>query len=175
MSTLNARSGSIQNVPISGHFVAVRDFSSVEEMTAHYKAVQARLFPPRRTERYRPPVPQAVLVEPVAVPIPPRKKAKKRVKPTVDPDASPTVRARQIIASVAYEFGIGPKDITGHCRNAEITWARMYAICEVRLANPQWSLPRIAKEFGGRDHTTILHALKKFGAWTPVQQKRIAA
>lgn len=68
---------------------------------------------------------------------------------------------RQIIASVASEFGFTPADLIGQGRRAEVVNARYAAIYAVRQAKPLFSLSRIGSVFGGRDHSTIFHALQK--------------
>lgn len=68
---------------------------------------------------------------------------------------------RQIIASVAAYFGFTPADLIGKGRRAEIVQARYAAIHAVRQAKPHFSLSQIGSAFGGRDHSTIFHALRK--------------
>lgn len=68
---------------------------------------------------------------------------------------------RQIIASVAADFGFTPADLTGPARRAEVVRARYAAIYAVRQAKPHFSLSQIGSAFGGRDHSTIFHALQK--------------
>jgi hypothetical protein len=54
-------------------------------------------------------------------------------------------------------------DIYGRSRSYWIRDARFEAIAAVALACDAWSLPTIGRFFGGRDHTTILHALRRMG------------
>lgn len=68
---------------------------------------------------------------------------------------------RQIIASVAADFGFTPADLIGQGRRAEVVDARYAAIYAVRQAKPRFSLSRIGSVFGGRDHSTIFHALQR--------------
>ena len=70
--------------------------------------------------------------------------------------------SKQIIASVAEEHGVTVAEIIGPRRNAWIVKARWEAIKRVSLETG-WSLPRIGRCFGNRDHTTVLHALRKMG------------
>ncbi len=67
---------------------------------------------------------------------------------------------RDIIATVATFHGVEPQDITGASRNRAITRARFDAVRAVAEARPDMSLPMIGRVFN-RDHTTILHALKR--------------
>ena len=41
--------------------------------------------------------------------------------------------------------------------DSEIVWAGILAVAEVTSR----SLPEIGRKFGGRDHTTVMHAVKK--------------
>ena len=50
--------------------------------------------------------------------------------------------------------------ILGRQRRSEIAAARHEAIWRIREAT-KWSLPRIGQFFGGRDHTTVLHSLRR--------------
>ncbi len=65
-----------------------------------------------------------------------------------------------IIEAVAGEFGFAPDDICGKRRTSEVALARQIAmyICRSRT---ELSLQQIAKGFGKKDHTTVLHAQKK--------------
>lgn len=68
---------------------------------------------------------------------------------------------RQIILEVAQEFGVPAAVITGINRSRRVVAVRHEAIYRARMERPDLSLPQIGKAFGGRDHTTILHAIKK--------------
>jgi hypothetical protein len=54
-------------------------------------------------------------------------------------------------------------DMVGHSRKRMFVPTRDILILEVKLAYPYLSLPQIGRLFGGRDHTTILHSLRKLG------------
>lgn len=70
--------------------------------------------------------------------------------------------ADQIIEAVCNYFNISKNDITGKKKNKEIVEPRMIAIY---LINEMLEMPlvSIGKLFGGRDHTTIMHARDKIG------------
>ncbi|NNM75031.1 helix-turn-helix domain-containing protein [Enterovirga aerilata] len=72
-------------------------------------------------------------------------------------------RPAKIIARVAREHGLTAADITGRSQTAPMIRARFAAVAEVRRIRPDLSLPQIGRAFGGRDHTTILSALRKMG------------
>jgi hypothetical protein len=67
----------------------------------------------------------------------------------------------QIIKDIARQHGITYADIIGPSRTQKIYKARHHAIHAVKAACPNKSLPELGRMFGGRDHTTILHALQK--------------
>jgi len=79
---------------------------------------------------------------------------------------TPFLRARRAVRLVAYIWGVTVEDIMGSRRSAVLVSARHAAIYVVAKIT-EWSLPELGKRFGGRDHTTILHALKKTGASKP--------
>jgi len=62
--------------------------------------------------------------------------------------------------TVAKYFNIDSKDIAGSKRSADIVFPRQIAMYLCRTV-PQLSLPQIGKDFGNRDHTTVMHACNK--------------
>ena len=62
--------------------------------------------------------------------------------------------------TVAKYFNIDAKDIAGSKRSANIVFPRQIAMYLCRTV-PQLSLPQIGKDFGNRDHTTVMHACNK--------------
>jgi chromosomal replication initiation ATPase DnaA len=69
---------------------------------------------------------------------------------------------RGIIAEVALAHRVTVEDILGSSRSAPLVKARHEAIIEVAIRRPAFSLPQIGRCFS-RDHTTILHVLRKYG------------
>jgi hypothetical protein len=69
---------------------------------------------------------------------------------------------KHIIERVARTHGMLPAHITGDQRAKPFVRARYAAIAEVRRIYPEKSLPWLGRQFN-RDHTTILHALRKMG------------
>ena len=57
-------------------------------------------------------------------------------------------------------FGVGKGDLTGNKRSQVIVYPRQMAMYLARDLTDM-SLPRIGAEFGGRDHTTVMHATQK--------------
>ena len=66
----------------------------------------------------------------------------------------------KVIKLVAEKYNLTPEDIKGKKRLSKIALPRqigMY-ICRQYLEE---SLPKIGSEFGGKDHTTVMHAVNK--------------
>ena len=61
---------------------------------------------------------------------------------------------------VAKYFNIDAKDLVGSKKSNDIVFPRQIAMYLCRTV-PQLSLPQIGKDFGNRDHTTVMHACKK--------------
>jgi chromosomal replication initiation ATPase DnaA len=68
---------------------------------------------------------------------------------------------RRIMARIAAEFGVTLADIIRHDRRSATIRARFAAIHAVNEANPHLTLSQLGMHFGGRDHTSILNALRK--------------
>lgn len=68
--------------------------------------------------------------------------------------------AQRVIGAVAREFDLTPADITGPVRRQHLCVARFVAI-GLLMEMTNMSLPAVGRRFGGRDHTSILHARKK--------------
>ena len=60
-------------------------------------------------------------------------------------------------------FGVSVSDLKGKKRTREIAHPRQVAMYLCRELTDA-SLPKIGQEFGGRDHTTVLHAWEKIKA-----------
>ena len=72
------------------------------------------------------------------------------------------IDAATIMAQTASYFGVTIEDIQGPSRTRALTTARQIAMYLVRELTDD-SLPQIGKLFGGRDHTTVMHANRKIG------------
>lgn len=70
------------------------------------------------------------------------------------------MRPLQIISLVAKQFDLKNKDIVGKSRKADLVLARHIAIYLLR-DDLNMGLVKIGELFGGRDHTTIMHAAEK--------------
>ena len=67
---------------------------------------------------------------------------------------------QSIMEIVSAEFGFSVADICGKRRTAEVALARQVAMYICRN-HTESSLQQIAHDFGKKDHTTVLHAIKK--------------
>ena len=72
----------------------------------------------------------------------------------------PTVRA--ILGATARHFNVSTMDLVSARRTAIIVYPRqiVYYLCKTLTLR---SLPDIGSQLGGRDHTTILHGVRKIG------------
>ena len=70
------------------------------------------------------------------------------------------ITADQIMVSTADYFGVSLEDLRGHSRSRVLVNARQVAMYLCRELT-DLSLPRIGQHFGGRDHTTVMHADRK--------------
>ena len=70
------------------------------------------------------------------------------------------ISSSYIQETVAKYFNIDAKDLIGNKRSADVVFPRQIAMYLCRNI-PQLSLPQIGKDFGNRDHTTVLHACNK--------------
>ncbi|WP_270116649.1 chromosomal replication initiator protein DnaA [Glycomyces algeriensis] len=70
------------------------------------------------------------------------------------------VTVDQIMQATADYFGVASADLKGNSRSRVLVNARQVAMYLCRELTDM-SLPRIGQAFGGRDHTTVMHANKK--------------
>ena len=69
----------------------------------------------------------------------------------------------EIQAAVGEHFGLSPEELLSTARTARIAWPRQVAMYLARELTGE-SLPAIGRHFGGRDHTTVLHAWRRTSA-----------
>lgn len=65
--------------------------------------------------------------------------------------------------AVAYHYQVRREDILSARRTANVMRPRQIAMYLAKRLTPK-SLPEIGRRFGGRDHTTILHGVRKIEA-----------
>ncbi|MCK9930082.1 chromosomal replication initiator protein DnaA [Frankia sp. Mgl5] len=77
------------------------------------------------------------------------------------PDAAnPEITAAAIMNATAAYFGVSMEDLCGTSRSRVLVTARQIAMYLCRELT-DLSLPKIGQHFGGRDHTTVMHANRK--------------
>jgi chromosomal replication initiator protein len=82
------------------------------------------------------------------------------LKDLLPSDAGPEITAAQIMGATAQYFGVTVDDLCGASRSRVLVTARQIAMYLCRELT-DLSLPKIGQTFGGRDHTTVMHADRK--------------
>jgi chromosomal replication initiator protein len=80
------------------------------------------------------------------------------------------VTPRVILEKTSQMFAFSIEEITGQSRRRPLVTARQIAMYVFRELT-DLSYPAIAREFGGRDHTTVIHAVEKIGALMPERRQ----
>jgi chromosomal replication initiator protein len=88
------------------------------------------------------------------------KMAEMVLKDLISETDRPDITASAIMAVTAEYFGISLDDLTGSSRTRVLVSARQIAMYLCRELT-ELSLPKIGQTFGGRDHTTVMHAERK--------------
>jgi chromosomal replication initiator protein len=83
--------------------------------------------------------------------------------PRAAPGAGSGDSIAQIQSAVGRHFGISTDELVSGARSPRIAWPRQVAMYLARELTDA-SLPAIGREFGGRDHTTVMHACRRTGA-----------
>ena len=73
---------------------------------------------------------------------------------------APEVSIERIQTAVTERFGLSMEELCGDRRSQNIVYPRQVAMYLSRELTDA-SLPKIGREFGGRDHTTVIHATSK--------------
>ena len=151
--------------------VSAKEYTSenVAEMLANAVAVKRRLMsgPKKKPANRPPPVQEKRVFRRVALPEWMAKKTKF--------DFDVVLKARWLFEQQApcaahlkrrcEELGYDVSEITGLSRRRGVVEARHLIIWEIkRCLKPEISYPELGRLFGGRDHTTILHAVQKIDA-----------
>ncbi|TAK70358.1 MAG: chromosomal replication initiator protein DnaA [Actinomycetota bacterium] len=82
------------------------------------------------------------------------------LKDLIPSDAGPEITAALIMTETAKFFSITIDDLCGSSRSRVLVNARQIAMYLCRELT-ELSLPKIGQAFGGRDHTTVMHADRK--------------
>lgn len=135
----------------------MREFSSREELIEHYKEVQERML----SAAYAPPPQPERAPRPKRVPLPSSldlqlQEAAEKLRHL------PVHRIKRIIRETERRHGLEPGSITSSDQSRACYTARDEAIAEAWLTVPVQSLNWLGRLFN-RDHTTIVHSLRKLG------------
>ena len=82
------------------------------------------------------------------------------LKDLIPEGGEPEITHALIIAQTAAYFGVALEDLTGPSRGRHLVMARQIGMYLCRELTSM-SLPQIGREFGGRDHTTVMYADRK--------------
>jgi chromosomal replication initiator protein len=82
------------------------------------------------------------------------------LKDLIPEGGEPEINAAVIIAQTADYFSLTIDDLCGSSRSRMLVTARQIAMYLCRELT-ELSLPKIGQQFGGRDHTTVMHADRK--------------
>jgi chromosomal replication initiator protein len=82
------------------------------------------------------------------------------LKDLIPDNSQPEITAATIMAQTAAYFGQSMEELCGSSRSRVLVNARQIAMYLCRELT-DLSLPKIGQQFGGRDHTTVMHADKK--------------
>ncbi|NCW47573.1 MAG: chromosomal replication initiator protein DnaA [Actinobacteria bacterium] len=82
------------------------------------------------------------------------------LKDLIPDESAPEITAPTIMAQTAAYFSLTIDDLCGTSRSRVLVNARQIAMYLAKVLTLR-SLPEIGRRFGGRDHTTVLHAVRK--------------
>jgi chromosomal replication initiator protein len=82
------------------------------------------------------------------------------LKDLIPEGGEPEITAGLIIGQTSSYFGLTIEDLCGSSRSRTLVTARQIAMYLCRELT-ELSLPKIGQQFGGRDHTTVMHADRK--------------
>jgi chromosomal replication initiator protein len=91
------------------------------------------------------------------------------LKDLLPEDGGPEISAATIMAVTAQYYSVTLEDLCGTSRTRVLVTARQIAMYLCRELT-DLSLPQIGRTFGGKDHTTVMHACRKITA--QMQERR---
>ncbi len=91
---------------------------------------------------------------------------------TVTPNQDTATSVEDIQRIVCAYFGIRLADLKSKRRHRAVSFPRMLAmyVCRQRLGT---SYPELGERFGGKDHTTVISAVRKIGGLVEAQDERV--
>ncbi len=91
--------------------------------------------------------------------------AEREMRDLIRPAEPKRVRIEDIQRVVARQYNVSRSDLLSSRRTANVVRPRQVAMYLAKILTLR-SLPEIGRRFGGRDHTTVLHAVRKIEALT---------
>jgi chromosomal replication initiator protein len=70
------------------------------------------------------------------------------------------IKIEDILRIISRHFGVSKQDLLSQRRHRSVVWPRQIGMYLAKQLT-QRSLPEIGRRFGNRDHTTVLHAIRK--------------
>ncbi len=86
--------------------------------------------------------------------------AEREIRDLIRPQAPKRVKIEDIQRVVARQYNVSRADLLSSRRTANVVRPRQVAMYLAKTLTLR-SLPEIGRRFGGRDHTTVLHAVRK--------------
>jgi chromosomal replication initiator protein len=86
--------------------------------------------------------------------------AEEVIRDLIRPADPRRIRVEDILRIVAKHYGVSRADLLSSRRTANVVRPRQIAMYLAKTLTLR-SLPEIGRRFGGRDHTTVLHAVRK--------------
>ncbi len=86
--------------------------------------------------------------------------AEREVRDLIRPQEPKRIKIEEIQRIVARQYNVSRADLLSSRRTANVVRPRQVAMYLAKLMTLR-SLPEIGRRFGGRDHTTVLHAVRK--------------
>ncbi len=70
------------------------------------------------------------------------------------------IKIEDILRIISRHYGVSKSDLLSQRRHRSVVWPRQIGMYLAKHLTAR-SLPEIGRRFGGRDHTTVLHAIRK--------------
>jgi chromosomal replication initiator protein len=70
------------------------------------------------------------------------------------------IKIEDILRIISRHFGVSKGDLLSQRRHRSVVWPRQIGMYLAKQLTHR-SLPEIGRRFGNRDHTTVLHAIRK--------------
>jgi len=87
--------------------------------------------------------------------------------------SSPAYSIAEIAKSMCIAAGVEKNEMFSPRRVKPVVQARQIAMMLCKMLATGQSLPQIGRKFSGRDHTTVLHAVRKFEWMMPILKAQI--